>query len=434
MGMPIGSRIMSDEPTRKLKLLILGEPTSVHTIRWVSQLRDTGWDIILFCPVAPRWNSWPSSHYNDRVRKLSQEIAPLVIPRLRIHPIYRLLAMAGSGLSVISRKMNIKPANPDAIFGKLTERTWRKKLAEILNDFRPDIVHSLAINQDWRNLCLPILEHKVKGTLNALWIYSSWGTDLTFYPNLSSQNNDQVKAIVRAVDYFISECKSDYEIAVQYGFRGEFLGCLPAFGGIDTEKMKRHRKDGPVAARRALYIKGRGVEDPVGRALMVLEAVEKLRGLLGEYQIYIGQATQSVIKRADALKKKYGLNIHILPFAENPEDILNYVGSSRIFISITVNDGLPASLAEAMALGAFPIFANLPSIGEWITDGENGFLIDLNNPEKLAERIQQALVDDDLVACADILNTRMIREKLEYSQIRSKVISLYRGVAGLADR
>ena len=325
--------------------------------------------------------------------------------------------------------MNIKSANLDATFSKLIERTWKKNLSEILNDFRPDIVHSLGINQNWRNLCLPVLDRKLESALTAPWIYSSWGTDLTFYSDLSPQNKHQVMAILQSVDYFISECKRDYELAVQFGFRGEFLGYLPAFGGIDMDKMMRHRKEGSVSARRNFYIKGRGTEDPVGRANLILEAVEKLHDFLAGYQIYVGQATPSVIKQANQLKKKYGLSIQVLPIVENAEEVLNYIGSSRISISITANDGLPASLVEAMALGAFPIFSNLPSISEWITDGENGYLIDLHKPEELAEHIHQALVDDDLVTRADIINAKIIQEKLEYSQIRNKVISLYQHVA-----
>ena len=357
-------------------------------------------------------------------------LSQLPYASVKINLVYRLLAIVGRGLIAISRIMNVKSINLDDPFGKLTEKIWRKRLIEILNDFRPEIVHSLGINQDWRNLCLPILDQKMKGTLTVPWIYSSWGTDLTFYADLSPQNKYYVKAIVQSVDYFISECKRDYEIAIQYGFRGKFLGFLPAFGGINMNKMRRHRKEGSVSIRNNIYIKGRGTEDPVGRAPMILDAVEKLHSFLSTYQIYIGQGTPSIIKKANELKKKYGLHIHILPFAENPEDVLNYIGSSRIFISITANDGLPASLVEAMALGAFPIFSNLPSISEWITHGENGYLIDLNKPEKLAEYIQQALEDDDLVTRADAINTRIVQESLEYSQIRKKVISLYQRVVG----
>jgi len=339
------------------------------------------------------------------------------------------LAIIGRGLQVAFKIINIKPTILDSFFTNLTERAWQKKIVEILNEFRPDIVHSLGINQNWRNLCLPILDQKKKGKITVPWIYSSWGTDLTFYSDLSPQNKRDVKEIIQSVDYFISECNRDYELAVQYGLRGHFLGFLPAFGGIETGKMKQYRNDGPVSNRKNIYIKGRGVEDPVGKAMIILDAIEKLRDSLSDYHIYLGQATPSIIKRANEIKKKYGLKLLVLPFAENPEAVLEYIGSSRISISITTNDGLPASLVEAMTLGAFPIFSDLPSISEWITHGENGYLIDFNNPEKLAEYIQQALQDDDLVTQADMINSKIVQEKLEYSQIRNKVLSIYQHVA-----
>jgi glycosyltransferase involved in cell wall biosynthesis len=420
---------MNNDQDRTLKILILGEPTSVHSIRWVSQLKDTGWDIRLFCPVAPRWTSWLSPRYKHLIERYSREIDPIVIVSVKVNTIHRLSAFVGSGLLAVLKLMKIKRAMLDSFYGNITKKIWQNQLVEILNDFRPDIVHSLGINQEWRNLCLPVLDQKMKGNLPMPWIYSSWGTDLTYYPELSHQNKSAVKAIVRSVDYFISECKRDYDMAVQYGFRGQFLGYLPAFGGLKVDEMKSHRAEGPVGNRKNIYIKGRGTEDPVGRAMLILDVIERFPDTFSEHPIYIGQATPSIIKRAKAIQKKYGLDIHILPYVENPADVLYHIGSSRISISLTINDGLPATLVEAMALGAFPMFSNLPSIGEWITHGSNGYLIDINDPEMLIACFKQALTDDALVTRADKINAHIVRDALEYGKIREKVISIYQHVA-----
>jgi glycosyltransferase involved in cell wall biosynthesis len=422
-----------NKKNRKLKILILSNPLSVHSIRWVKQLQNTGWEINLFCPVAPKWSTWANNSYNKTLHDLSQEIAPIAILSVKINTIYRLLDIIRRGFRAFSRMTNTNILILDTHFDNFLSRLWQKMLIQTLDYFQPDVVHSLGINQAWQNLCLPILEQKRKGTITAPWIYSSWGTDLTFYPGLSLQNREGVQAIVQSVDYYISECKRDYEIALQYGFRGRFLGFLPAFGGINVDKINRYRKSSSISERKSLYIKGRGVEDPVGRAMIIMDTIEKLHDTLSGYNIYIGLATTSIVQKALEIKEKYGLSIIILPFAENPEDVLNYVGSSRVFISITLNDGLPASLVEAMVLGAFPIFSNLPSIGEWVTQGENGLLVDLDNPEKLAEYIQLALQDDDLVNQAGIINTKIVQEKLEYTLIRDKTIAMYQQVAQLSD-
>jgi glycosyltransferase involved in cell wall biosynthesis len=423
---------MRNVQNRKLKILILGEPKSIHTVRWVSQLINTGWDIRIFCPVAPSWASWFRFRNKRVLKRLSKELEPVVIISVKLKVLQQLLIFIGSGFLGILKLMKVKPQLLNAFYQNLTEEIWQNKLAEILDDFQPDIVHSLAINQEWRNLALPILNQKTKGELTVPWIYSSWGTDLTYYPNLSPKNRSDVKTIVQSVDYYISECKRDYDLAIQYGFGGHFLGYLPAFGGIKIKEMRAHRVEGPVSNRKNIYIKGRGAEDPIGKAMIILDVIEKMHDSLKEYPIYIGQATPSIIRKAKEIKRKYGLNINLLPYSEDPEHVLKCIGSSRISLSYTINDGLPASLVEAMALGAFPIFSNLPSIKEWIKHGENGFLVDLDNPEMLIECFQQALKNDHLVTRADKINAKIVQDKLEYSKIRDRAISIYQEVDHLS--
>ena len=420
---------MLAEPSRKLKILILGDPFSVHSMRWVKQLRETEWDVSLFCPVAPQWGAWANNSYHKKFEKLSKELAPVSILTVTLNPIYWLLDVARQKLAY---RIPSQTRLIESFLDNLLKKAWQKKMANILKTGRFQIVHSLGINQSWQNLCLPILEQKKHGRLKAPWIYSSWGTDLTFYPGLSPQNRNDVENIIQSIDYYISECKRDYDAALQFGFRGHFLGFFPAFGGVDLEKMSQYRASGLISERKNLYIKGRGTEDPVGRAMTILDALEKSRHFLDGYTIYIGQATTSILKKALELKNNYGLKISILPYTENPDEILNYIGSARISISITINDGLPASLVEAMTLGAFPIFSNLASIGEWIKHGENGFLADFDDSEQLAKSLQRALLEDELVNHASQLNAKIIQEKLDAVLIREKTIAMYRQVAKLS--
>ncbi|MCX6056680.1 MAG: glycosyltransferase [Chloroflexi bacterium] len=417
---------MNNNENPNLKLLILGEPLSIHTIRWVKQLLDTGWDIRLFCPLPPKWSVWADGRWEKVLHKLSREIAPISLLWVESNFFYKLLEKRRTHLGFLTPFFQWVEPYFDRLLGML----WKKKLMETLQHFQPDVVHSLGINQNWRNLCQPMLEQKRNGNLTAPWVYSSWGTDLTFYHGLSPQNKMEVEAVIRSVDFYISESNHDREMAIQYGMpQDRFLGVLPAFGGVHLEKHDQFRTPGPVSERTGLYIKGRGTEDPVGRAMVIMDAIEKLHDILSGYTIYIGAASLSIAQKALEVREKYGLNIIVLPYIEEPEDVLRYVGMSRLFISITINDGLPASLVEAMALGAFPIFSNLPSIGEWITHGENGFLAEVDDTEKLAEYIRQALQDDKLVNRADEINRKIIRERLEYRLVRNKVVAMYQRFA-----
>ncbi len=65
--------------------------------------------------------------------------------------------------------------------------------------------------------------------------------------------------------------------------------------------------------------------------------------------------------------------------------------SDAMFVLSSDYEGMPNSLAEAMALGIPSISTDCPIGGsrELIKDGVNGFLVPVNNPEKLAEKMEE---------------------------------------------
>lgn len=83
-------------------------------------------------------------------------------------------------------------------------------------------------------------------------------------------------------------------------------------------------------------------------------------------------------------------------FVEPPADIKNKVSistwfdtreqmqekmqESAIYIAPRIYEGIGMSFLEAMAMGRCVIAPNNPTMNEYITDGENGILYDLNNP------------------------------------------------------
>jgi len=148
---------------------------------------------------------------------------------------------------------------------------------------------------------------------------------------------------------------------------------------------------------------------------------------LFSYQIVIIQASPSIVNESAVLRALTGLNIQILPNVAY-EDILQIIGASRLMLSLTINDGLPSILVEAMSLGAFPIHSNLDSISELIVNDENGILVPPEDHFALASALRKALLDDRMVDQAEISNKQIVQERLSSDIVRSKVIELYNSV------
>jgi glycosyltransferase involved in cell wall biosynthesis len=60
---------------------------------------------------------------------------------------------------------------------------------------------------------------------------------------------------------------------------------------------------------------------------------------------------------------------------------------SNIYISMPTTEGVSASLFEAIACCSYPIVSDIPGNQSWITHGQNGQLIEIDNIEKLAEAL-----------------------------------------------
>jgi glycosyltransferase involved in cell wall biosynthesis len=67
-----------------------------------------------------------------------------------------------------------------------------------------------------------------------------------------------------------------------------------------------------------------------------------------------------------------------------------------------------------MASGCFPVVGDLESLREWITQGENGLLVDPADPAALLQAVLTALRDPGLRQQAGAINARLIADRAEY--------------------
>lgn len=415
-----------------MRILFVGETASIHTARWINQFKDTGWDVHLCQSVAPTWRGvcadlwfgtvhvpyvpWP-------VQIPSGVGVELAVPQMSSRWMLGLLQKHQRWkLTRVWKRFYMPPSPNQAVHARY--------LAGLIRRLKPDIIHSLGLNVNMQNQCSVVLEARrlLKGKLGAPWVYSSWGTDLDYYAQLSAERRTEVESVLRTCDYYVAECQRDAHLAREMGLQGEFAGFFPAFGGVMWEDFGRLRQPGPVAARRKIMLKGRDKDgpdgDPIGRAMTAIKAFALDPGALAGYQIVISQAVPVVRSEATTLSAGMGLDIQALPFLSY-EDVLRQMGSSRLFVALTVSDGLPSTLVEAMALGAFPIHSDLESIREWITDGENGLLVPPENPEAVSAALRQALADDQLVERAGEINARLVEERLSDTVVRPRAVELY---------
>lgn len=399
-----------------VRILLVGETGSIHVARWANQLCGTGWDVHLF-----------------------QAGPGIVCPELACGTVHLPIEQpvpVGVTMALTPRPTEYWARRPGALAARVFRGKVVPHLAKVIEEIQPDVVHSLGLNHGWQNLCLPVLEARTAlgARFNAPWVYSSYGQDFVGFRDVSPAHRAGVVAVLEACDYYIAECDRDARLANEMGFQGEFLGHLPAFGGVDLDLMSSARVPGPTSARRTIYLKGSdntdGRGDPIGRAMTAMRAFQLCADHLRDYRVIIGQTSPSIAVEAPLLHALTGLDVQVLPVGRAPHDtILRAIGASRVMMAITINDGLPSTLVEAMTLGALPLHSNMEPIAEWVENGVNGLLVDPEDPASVAEALLRAVREDSLVDTAAATNARLIKDRLSTEVVHPKVLEMYRHVS-----
>jgi len=392
-----------------LRILFVAMANSIHTCRWVNQITDQGWDIHLF-PVESA--GIHPSFKNVTVHELLYQRPPGLSSSTRV-----------KGLKWPFRKgINVGYYALENLQKSCTMVDRAHRLANTIRRIKPDIVQSLEI----QHASYLTLEAKnLLGDKLPTWIVTNWGNDIYLFGRLDN-HVDKIKAVLASCDYYSCECQRDVQLAIQMGFKGQTLPVLPNAGGYDLARLAEFRQPGPTSARRLILLKG--YQDWKGRALAGLRAIELCANELQGYRVAIYLADPNVKIAAELVSKSTGIPIEVIPQCSH-DDMLRQYGRARVYIGLSISDGISISELEAIMMGTFPIQSCTACADEWIVDGESGFIVPPEDPEPIAAAIRRAVSDDALVDRAAELNAKVARERLDQDVIRPQVTAMYEKIA-----
>ncbi len=395
---------------RSLRILFVAQAVSIHTARWISQLRGQGWDIHLFDMLG----SFPHAELSG-VTEYS-----LILPR-------RIASRNGKphygSPFFLSRGWDPFPLSLVGFFFRRLFKDRVRRLANLIRELRPDIIHSMELQTESYHLLE--VSRILGGELGAPWMVTTWGSDL-FYFQRFPEHLGLIKQILQRCNYLIPDCQRDVALARELGFEGQVPLILPGSGGYAIDSMRRSMIPGAPSARKTLVLKG--YEGWAGRALTAIDALESCASLLADFQIVVYGASPSVTRRLRELQLRTGLRTTILPRSPHAT-MLELFGRSRIALAVNITDGVPNAMLEAMTMGAFPIQSDTESTAEWITHGVNGLLVDPEDPESISAAIRRAIEDPKLVDSAAAHNLQRIVQRLDLETVRPRVIAMYRTAA-----
>ncbi len=385
-----------------MKLLLIADGRSPITRRWIAMLQPLKYELVLI-------SSYPCEPI-DGLKKLYT--LPLAFASQGG-------SQAGSG-SRNAVKQLVSRFRPIAQRMRHLLGPWMLsgpiyEYLDILKTEKPDRVHAFRI---------PFEGMLASATPAGIpLILSTWGNDFTLHASSTGRMETMTRRTLQRANALMSDTQRDVKLALEWGYSPQ-KPCLvvPGNGGTDVDELTAltqgiERSDPPQV------INPRGLRSYV-RTDTFFKSIPLVLAKRPEVQFVCA----SMEGQTEALNwvDQLGIqkNVHFLPYVSQPELWREYA-RSQVMVSNSTHDGSPNSLLEAMALGCFPICGDIESIRAWITDGENGLLVDPADPAALAEAVLKALEKSQLRSTAAMLNAQLIREKAGIEAARAKVKELY---------
>jgi glycosyltransferase involved in cell wall biosynthesis len=288
------------------------------------------------------------------------------------------------------------------------------KSRKLIRTIKPDIVHAHYLTD------YGLLGYFVHPRV---YIVTIWGTDILIMPNTSFWLKKMAKFILNSANLITCDSDAVKNECLKYCNCPEKIEVIQ--WGIDVTKFHVQKQD-RMNPPRITVLSTRSAEpnyniDSIVQSIPFVR--EKFPDVRFIVKFSVGTQTSEIRKLADSLHVTKNLEIinKFIDYNEFPE-LLN---SADIFISVPSSDSSSVSLHEAMACGLPVIVSDIPANHEWITDGWNGFIVPVRNPEKLAESVIQLIEKPDLMQIFGERNAQIIRERADREHHMAHMENLY---------
>lgn len=320
-------------PNVPKKILVICMFDSIHSARWLSQFQDQEIEFLLF----------PSSPHRRVHKNLNALLAGNAQASYKLFPLSRLFGL------------------PLWVADMFVNNWFRASLVKLaVSRFRPDFVHALEL-QNAGYVAAQAL--RSKGNSPKL-IATNWGSDIFWFQQFP-KHKQKLEELLGLADFYSCECNRDVALAKKLGFTGTVMPVIPNAGGFSAELLAKPVL--PLADRKVIAVKG--YHGWVGRAKVALEAIEDIAGSLSAHEIVVYSANAGTIKLAKQIAKRTGLTFTIYGKGKlSHNQVLELFASARIYVGLSLSDGISTSLLESMAMGAIPVQTATACCDEWFTD------------------------------------------------------------------
>ncbi len=274
-----------------------------------------------------------------------------------------------------------------------------RKVKAILKEIKPDILHALYATS-----------YGITGSLCSFhpYIITALGTDVLVSPTESKIYKWLLKFAFSKADWITVMANHMKESVVRIGVPSNKISVIPF--GIDPEIFNDVNRKLP---NDTFVITSTRNFEPIYNIPHLIKSIAIAKDKIPNLHLNLIYYSATLFHEIENLINSLGLKNHVTFYGKlSQPEISKVLNQSHVFISVSLSDGNNISLNEAMACGVFCIATDIPANSQWIEDGKNGFLVTIDDVDRLAEKIITSHRDyDKLQQKAIPMNKKIIAER-----------------------
>lgn len=360
-----------------MKILLLSDPNSPHTIKWARSLAENGMDIYIF-----GLGDYKKGVYED----------------------YKNISV-----SVLNETITRKE-------GSLVKIKYLKalpKVKKIIREFKPDILHAHYASS-----------YGLIGALSGFhpYIVSVWGSDVFSFPNKSFIHKKVIEYVLNKADKVLS---TSFVMARQTGkYTNKKIEVTPF--GIDLDKFK------PMKVT-SLFSDG----DIVIGTIKTLEEKYGIEYLIKAFKLlsdkYPNLPLKLLIVGGGSLEKKLKLMVKDLKIDEKTvftgripcDEVVIYHNMISIFVCVSIYESFGVAVIEASACEKPVVVSDAGGLPEVVENGVTGFVVPRKDPIATANAIEKLILNHELRVKMGRAGRKRVKNLYNWEDNVKQMIEIY---------
>lgn len=245
-------------------------------------------------------------------------------------------------------------------------------------------------------------------------------------------NDERINSLakyMKYVDIWHTSCQITKNKMINLGIPNRKIIVIPL--GIDLKHFRKSSNEDKIILRQKFKIPknkivigsfqkdsngwGEGLEPKLIKGPDIFcEVIEKLAKKYEIFVLLTGPARGYVKNRLDILDIPYKHD-----FLENPNEVADYFKACDLYIITSREEGGPKSVLESMACGVPLISTKVGMAPDMIKDGENGFLVNIEDVDDLYNKASH-VIDNNKLQTQLILNGLRVIKNYDWYIISNK--------------